>query len=439
VGPAARAKGLELVPDVGEDVPALLHGDARRISQVLTNLLSNAVKFTEHGEVVLAVGATRQYGGDGKVEVRFAVCDTGIGIETDRLGQLFNPFVQADPSTTRKYGGTGLGLTISKQLAELMGGDISAESVAGRGSTFSFLVPLGEAKSHVGTSTRRELEGLQALVVDDNSTNRTILSHRLASWRMTCHSANSGPEAMELLESAAAAGRPYDIALVDFDMPGMDGIELARAIKASPRLRAVRLIMLSSAAAAHGVAEEAGFEKAFTKPVRHSLLFEAISTMVEPPSEPIAPRASSAAAAEPSKAATSASRVLIAEDNAVNQVVATRMLEKLGFQVDIACDGRQAVELAAATPYLAIFMDCQMPTLDGYEATGEIRRGAGKGRDVPIIAMTAHTMRGDREKCLAAGMDDYIGKPLRREALEEVVERALPAPSPTGAAAPTLG
>ncbi|HYP47148.1 MAG TPA: ATP-binding protein, partial [Thermoleophilaceae bacterium] len=234
VGPAARAKGLEIVGGVDEDVPPSLFGDGRRISQVLTNLLSNAVKFTERGEVVVTVSAKRRVGGDGTLDVSFSVTDTGIGIEPARLEQLFDPFVQADPSTTRRYGGTGLGLTISKQLAELMDGNIEAESTLGEGSIFRFGVPLEESSSPVSASSRHDLDGMQVLVVDDNATNRTILSHRLAAWNMVCNSAIGGAEALELLGKAAASGTPYDIALIDFDMPDMNGLELASAIKDDP-------------------------------------------------------------------------------------------------------------------------------------------------------------------------------------------------------------
>ncbi len=417
----AHEKGLELIVDVNENVPKCVRGDAARLQQVLVNLVSNAIKFTTEGDVVVRVrceGATA-----GAATVRFEVSDNGIGIDPERIDALFDSFSQADPSTTRRYGGTGLGLAISKQLVELMGGEIGARSQEA-GSTFWFAVPLHAGRGD-GSARRptAQLAGLRLLVVDDNETNRSILERQVRAWGMQCETAAGGQEALQLLVAAADSGRPYGLCLLDFNMPEMDGIQLTRAIDAAPKLRAVRRILLSSSGGQRGEGEAAGVHGNLTKPVRQSRLFDEIATVM-----------GAAGAGRPSptpppngarrpQGSVPAPRVLLAEDNPVNQRVAVALLEKRGLEVDVAGDGREAVEMSQAREYAGIFMDCQMPGLDGYQATAEIRRRQGPRAHTPIIAMTAHSLTGDRERCLAAGMDDYLTKPLRAEALDDRVSR----------------
>jgi signal transduction histidine kinase/CheY-like chemotaxis protein len=415
----AHAKGLELACDVDDGVPHVVRGDQARLCQVLANLLSNAIKFTTDGEVVLAVSEAQRDGE--RSVVRFEVRDTGIGLDPERLDELFESFSQADASTTRHYGGTGLGLAISKQLVELMGGEIGAQPRAEAGSVFWFTVPLAMVSAaRQADLAAVQLEGMRLLVVDDNATNRTILTRQATAWGIASDAAESGLEALEMARSAADAGRPYDVAVLDLMMPGMDGIELAREISADPALRATRLIMLASGPAHRRAAREAGVGSYLTKPARLSLLYNAIANAAaervssqpeEPEPAPVAP------------AAPRAATILVVEDNAVNQAVAEGMISRRGHRVDIATNGREAVQAVFRREYAAVFMDCQMPEMDGYEATKEIRGRERDGRRVPIIAMTAHSMKGDRERCLAAGMDDYVSKPLRAEALDAALAR----------------
>jgi two-component system, sensor histidine kinase and response regulator len=421
----AHAKGLELACDVDDRVAHVVRGDQARLCQVLANLLSNAIKFTSEGEVVMTVGA---HAGDPDV-VRFEVRDTGIGLDPSRLDRLFESFSQADASTTRHYGGTGLGLAISKQLVELMGGEIGAHSRLSGGSVFWFHIPFPtvsrERQAHLAAV---QLEGMRLLVVDDNATNRTILTRQATAWGIASDSAQDGHEALAMVRSAADAGRPYEVAVLDLMMPGMDGIELARRISAEPALRSTRLIMLASGPAQRRAAQEAGVGAYLTKPARLSLLYNAIANAaaervrVQPAApEPEPARADSASGHGPA--------ILVAEDNVVNQAVAEGMLLRRGHCVQIARDGREAVQAVFDGTYAAVFMDCQMPEMDGYEATREIRRREGDGPHIPIIAMTAHSMKGDRERCLAAGMDDYVSKPLRAEVLDAVLARWVQSPS----------
>jgi signal transduction histidine kinase/CheY-like chemotaxis protein len=423
----AHAKGLELACDVDDGVPHIVRGDQARLCQVLANLLSNAIKFTSEGEVVLAIDEAER---DGECSVvRFEVRDTGIGLDPDRLDELFESFSQADASTTRHYGGTGLGLTISKQLVELMGGEIGAQPRPEGGSVFWFTIRLAlVSAARQADLAAVQLEGMRLLVVDDNATNRTILTRQATAWGIASDAAESGHEALEMVRSAAEAGRPYEVAVLDLMMPGMDGIELARAISADPAVRTTRMIMLASGPAHRRGAQEAGVGAYLTKPARLSLLYNAIANAAaervrEQPEEP---------APAPAAPAVHGAAILVVEDNPVNQAVAEGMLARRGHSVAIANNGREAVQAVFARDYAAVFMDCQMPEMDGYEATKEIRRREGDGRRVPIIAMTAHSMKGDRERCLAAGMDDYVSKPLRAEALEAVLARWVRAPDADG-------
>jgi two-component system sensor histidine kinase/response regulator len=429
----AHAKGLELLAWIDEDVPLTVRGDRGRLCQVLTNLLSNAVKFTERGEVAVCVSVERRTDSDARV--RFEVSDTGIGIAQTAIARLFDSFAQADSSTTRRYGGTGLGLAISRQLVELMGGSIGCRSEAGAGSTFDFAVQLvTPAASRGARRARHPLpNALHALVVDDNATNCAIIEAYLHGRNARCESAGSGAEALELMHAAVRAGEPFEVVILDGQMPGMDGIELAKAISQAPTLRAARLVMLTSTVDRMAAARDAGIYSYLTKPVRRMRLLEVVAEAMGTLAR--APRPDPEADAEAS-ASPSARPVLVVDDNVVNQHVIEAMLSKRGYTVDCAGNGREGLAMVAAYDYALVFLDCQMPELDGYEATAEIRkREADSGARLTIVAMTAHAMKGDRERCIAAGMDDYLSKPLRPDDLDAVLERwlgaggaALPAP-----------
>ena len=433
----AQGKGLELISLIEPGVPTALRGDAGRIRQVLVNLLGNAVKFTEEGEVVLRVTPVEDKG-DTAV-VRFEVKDTGIGMTEEQRSRLFRSFTQADASTTRRYGGTGLGLAISKQLVELMGGEIRVESEPGEGSTFWFTARLEKQPegARIARTPRADLRDLHVLVVDDNETNRKIVHDQVVSWGMSNAMAEDGQSALTMLQFAAEDGEPYDLAIVDLDMPGMDGMELAHRIKTDSTISSTRLILLTSLGL-RGEAEQArrvGFSAYLTKPVRQSQLIDAIATVMGAPVEeevqtgpehqaPIVTLHSLEEAKARSGERLWRAHVLVAEDNAVNQKVAVRMLEKLGYRVDVVADGLEALEALARMRYAAVLMDVQMPEMDGYAATKEIRhREEGQDRRTPIIAMTANAMQGDREQALEAGMDDYVSKPVTPEELEAVLER----------------
>ncbi len=434
----AHAKGLEIASLVKADVPIALRGDPGRIRQVLVNLLGNAVKFTEEGEVTLVVRLLEEK--EDAAQVRFEVSDTGIGMMEEQRGRLFESFSQADASTTRRYGGTGLGLAISKQLVELMGGQIGVQSEPGVGSTFWFVLPLEkqpEGAHQLPSTPRANLSDLRVLVVDDNETNRKILHEQVASWGMKSEGVEDGQKVLEMLRGAAEAGEPYDLAILDMQMPLMDGVELARRIKEDPSISSTKLVMASSRGRGKEAEEarEAGVEAYLTKPVRQSRLFDAISTVMgTTPEEAAAPEGEQERqlvtlhSLKEAKASSRA-RLLVAEDNAVNQKVAVKMLERLGYRADVAANGLEAVEATfSRVPYAVVLMDVQMPEMDGYEATAEIRRREREGTNgrTPIIAMTANAMQGDREKVLAAGMDDYVAKPVKSEELDAALERWIP-------------
>ena len=433
----AAEKGLELVAYADPTLPTSVRGDPGRLRQVLVNLVGNAVKFTERGEVVVRARLEGDHGDD--VTVRFEVVDTGIGIDQASGRDLFASFTQADASTTRRYGGTGLGLTLSKRLVELMGGDIGVESELGAGSTFWFSVPLakqpGASSPRTSPSAAPRLVGLRALVVDDNATNRLILGQQLSTWGMRADSAESPGEGIELARRAAADGEPYAVALVDMSMPEMGGLELAHQLSADPTLGHLPVILLSSVgtlSATEGARN--GVRRSLVKPVRQSELLAALLDVLTP-----GPQSSVSAHGDRSgaeRAEERGIRVLVVEDNAINRTVAVGTLAKLGFQADVAANGREAVEAVSRRPYSAVFMDCQMPEMDGYQATQEIRRREDGGH-VPIIAMTASAMEGDRERCIAAGMDDYIAKPVRFEELDAALTRWTgAAPSPEASSPP---
>ncbi|AOS45152.1 Signal transduction histidine-protein kinase BarA [Lacunisphaera limnophila] len=428
----AQRKNLELLTAIPPELTATLIGDPGRLRQVLVNLIGNAIKFTERGEVVVRVVREQETATD--VALRFSVVDTGIGIPADVQARLFQAFTQADTSTTRRFGGTGLGLAIAKQIVALMHGEIGVQSTPGAGATFwftaRFLKPAGAAARPAPT---RDPVDLRVLVVDDNDTNRQILHHQIVSWKMQQGSAASGAEALVTLRAAAAAGQPYDAALLDMQMPGMDGLTLAHAIKADPVLARTHLIMLTSLGHVMTKPELAaqGIDAYLVKPVKQSRLFDClVDVMGAPRAEPAAAKPVLPRPASPDYVAPAKSRILLAEDNTVNQKVALAQLRKLGHSADAVASGLEAVQAVAAVPYDLIFMDCQMPEMDGYEATQAIRQReqatAAAGRPAPrvhIIAMTANAMQGDREKCLAAGMDDYVSKPVRETDLRAALER----------------
>lgn len=454
LGERAYAKGVELASLVHMDVPRELRGDPGRLRQILMNLIGNAIKFTEQGEITVDVqkkSETKDH-----AIIRFEVKDTGIGISPETQRRLFQAFVQADGSTTRKYGGTGLGLAISKQMVELMGGEIGVESAPGEGSVFWFTVRL-EKQSKKATplpvTEAANLNGKRVLIVDDNDTNRLIFSHQTASWGMIGTEADSGAKALKLMREAAASKNAFDIAILDLMMPEMDGFDLARAIKDDSSISAIPLVLLTSYGKyGHGeMARNAGIDAYLQKPVKQSQLYNCLLTVMTQASvhaggqqsSPFITQYSLRTAALPTKSAkpgTSKIRVLIAEDNLINQEVVLNQLQSLGYSADVVSNGREALKMLEKQPYDIVLMDCQMPEMDGYEATSEIRRREeGKSNRTIIIAITANVLEGESEKCLASGMDDYLAKPLKIKKLTEMLERwvtvsdtktdALPEPS----------
>jgi two-component system, sensor histidine kinase and response regulator len=427
----AQAKNLELACLIHHDVPSALRGDPGRLRQVLTNLVGNAIKFTEQGEVVLRVNLVEDAPST-HAALRFEISDTGIGISQELQPRLFQSFVQADGSTTRRYGGTGLGLAISKRLVGLMGGSIAVESQSGKGSTFWFTARFerqpGESAAAPGAVTR--LAGRRVLVVDDNATNRQILRQQLSHWGLRVSTVEDGPRALLALEAAAASEAPFDLAVLDFKMPDMDGLCLGRAIKENARLSAVKLVLLTSfGQKGHGAeATRAGISGYLTKPVDEADLHDCLVEILG--GAPAGPSLVTRHSLRENRPPLTA-RILVAEDNEVNQKVAVRILEKLGYRVDVADNGKEAVEAVARTRYDAVLMDGQMPEMDGFEATARIRELEGSARRTPVVAMTASAMKGDREKCLAAGMDDYVAKPIGPETLQAVLSRWVPVESPT--------
>ncbi len=424
VAPRAAEKGLDLAYLVADGTPAVIVGDVTRLRQILLNLLSNAVKFTERGEVVLSVSAAPADGGVGLHGLAFSVRDTGIGIPPDRLGRLFQSFSQVDASTTRRYGGTGLGLAISQRLAGLMGGRIEVSSEVGRGSEFRFTIRAAAAEAPV--AARRDLGGVEpslhgkaVLVVDDNGTNRRILTAHLSRWGMRPRATGTPAEALEWIR----AGEPFDAGILDMHMPDMDGVSLARAIRAEAAGRTLPLILFTSLGRREARADAEPFAAYLNKPIKPSQLFDALISVVA--ARPVR-------AAEPGVARAELDadmgrrhplRILLAEDNVVNQKVALRLLGQMGYRADVAANGLEAIDALERQPYDVVLMDVQMPELDGFEASREINRRWPGERRPRIVAMTANAMQGDRERCEAAGMDDYVSKPIRVEELVAALER----------------
>jgi CheY-like chemotaxis protein/HPt (histidine-containing phosphotransfer) domain-containing protein len=427
----ARNKDIELVCWLPPEIPKRLRGDPGRLRQVLLNLLGNAVKFTEKGEVFLEVEKVGESPQD--VTLRFTINDTGIGIEPQVQRRLFQPFTQADSSTTRKYGGTGLGLAISKQIVELMHGQIGVESDPGKGSSFWFTARLAKqpAGGVSGATGEGLFAGVRVLAVDDNPTNRKVLHHYLRAWHLDNEDAAGGADALGRLREAAAT-RPFQLVITDLRMPEMDGLMLARAIKADPQIPPVKVILATSLGRRLSDEEmrECGIAECLFKPLKQALLFHCLTTLVADKralSVPEVDRSPKTPGPSPPRKHL---RVLIAEDNAVNQKVALQQLRKLGYTADVVASGLEAVESLERIPYDVVLMDCQMPEMDGYEATRWIRQRELENRlpRLKIVAMTANAMQGDREKCLAAGMDDFVTKPVRMEELEAMLERIQPSP-----------
>jgi two-component system sensor histidine kinase/response regulator len=436
---SAEARGLELACSIPPETPALLRGDAGRLRQILTNLVGNAIKFTATGEVVVDV--TTESEDRAQARLRFEVKDTGPGISKEAQGRLFQAFSQADTSTTRRFGGTGLGLAICRQLVEIMQGSIGVTSEIGRGSTFWFTIPLQKqaADAHGPVRYDQILLNARALVVDDNATNRQIACHQLRAWNILEDSAPGGAEALTLLRAAAALGRPYDLALLDMQMPEMDGMMLARAIKADPALGATRLIIMTSLG--HRPDEEelraADIDAYLIKPVKQCRLFDGlVDAMAKARKASTRTRRIFLPATSTSKTQGAARdlRILLADDNSINQKVALGQLRRLGYTADVVANGVEAIEALSRRVYDVVLMDCQMPEMDGYEATRVIRQNeaaavgnGGSAHRTHVIALTAHAMEGDREKCLRAGMDDYISKPMSAQALQAALDRGVPA------------
>ena len=414
----AHAKGIELITRGCPGLSTPLRGDPSRLRQVLLNLTANAIKFTDCGEVVLSaqVAATS----DDSVDIEFEVSDTGIGISPAHRQHIFQPFTQVDASTTRRFGGTGLGLAISRQLVETMGGDLTVDSRLGAGSVFSFTVnlPRGRIRVPAPPGSRAQLpEGMPVLVVDDNATNRLILHEQLIAWHLRPELADSGTAALRLLHQAAAAGTPFPVALLDVNMPDMDGLDLTRRIKETPELSGTNVVVLTSTDVSTAELDGAPVSAQLNKPIRSAQLYECLSQVL--PSTARIPHSDApdlTGVQQPDRG-----RVLVVEDNAINQLVARGLLDQLGFVVDIAGNGYEALAALDKAAYAAVLMDCQMPEMDGYTATEEIRRREGSGRHTPIIAMTAGALAEDEERCLAAGMDAYLPKPIDGKRLETIL------------------
>jgi signal transduction histidine kinase/CheY-like chemotaxis protein/HPt (histidine-containing phosphotransfer) domain-containing protein len=438
---SAQSKGVELASFVDPKIPTPLRGDPGRVRQVLLNLVGNALKFTERGEVVAR--ATLESRSGDAVTVRFSVRDTGIGIPAKAQAKIFDSFTQADGSTTRRFGGTGLGLSISRRLVELMGGAIRVESEPDKGSDFIFTVRLREAaKSALKPLVPRpDLKGIKVLVVDDNETNREILETQLHSWGMSCRAAGGGDEALSVLRAAVSEQAPFDLAILDYHMPEIDGLELAGMIKGDPSLSGsgIRLLMLSSV----GIrgdgrqARETGIAGYLTKPVRQGVLHDTVATVMGI-RDPAADGTLVTSHTVDGRQKKIDGRILLVEDNPVNQEVALGMLSIFGCQADVAGNGQLAIEAIAAREYDLVLMDCQMPVMDGYAATRALRareKKAGSGH-LTVVALTANALQGDSDACLAAGMDDYLSKPFTIQKLGDMLRKWLAA---EGRSAPSVG
>jgi CheY-like chemotaxis protein/HPt (histidine-containing phosphotransfer) domain-containing protein len=428
LAPRIFDKRVELICLVDPDIPWELVGDPGRLRQIILNLAGNAIKFTEQGEVTIR--ADLESIAAEQVTIRFSVQDTGIGIPENRLEAVFAPFTQVDGSTTRKFGGTGLGLAISKQLVELMGGEIGVTSQEGRGSCFWFTAGFSPVSGQPEVEPRfAAIEGLHVLVVDDNDTNRQLLITLLSGWGCRYDTAGNGSTALGLLQEYHAAEDPFQVVLIDSIMPEMDGMALAQMIRQNPAFAEIKLVLLSGLGVRGEAAElhQAGFAAWLTKPIRQQQLHDCLSLLAgrtsafKPQEEELVTRHTAREAQRHSV------RILLAEDNPVNQAVALAMLQKLGYHADVVANGQEAIEALSRINYDLVLMDCQMPELDGFEATALIRSEASAvlNHDVPVIAMTANALAGDRERCIKAGMNEYLSKPVKQKELEQALDRWL--------------
>ena len=433
----AHRKGLELACWIDPELPRFLRGDPGRLRQILANLLSNAVKFTERGEVVVRV--TKSSETEQELLANFAVLDSGIGIEPEAVARIFHAFTQADGSTTRKYGGTGLGLSISKQLVEMMGGEIGVESTPGQGSTFWIRLPLVKPPQHAVPPREfipNPLAGRRVLVAEDNATQRRILNDLLVCWKMSVAEAATGTAALESMRREAAGGKPFDLAIVDAELNDLDGLSLAQTMRADTALAVTRLVFLRTIGfrLETSTLQAAGISACLVKPVRQSRLFDCLvavmSALGADTAQSIQDGLERSRVLAPWTGVAKNVRILVAEDNPVNQRLVLRQLSKLGFKADAVADGVEVLDALQKVPYDVILMDCQMPEMDGYKVTEMIRQSerisAIHFKSSPyIIALTAHALAGDRDRCLAAGMNDYLSKPVQFADLESVLHRAL--------------
>jgi PAS domain S-box-containing protein len=425
LAPLAQNKGLELVTFAEAAVPSMVRADPGRLRQVLMNLVGNAIKFTHSGEVVVTLGATRG-SDDDDLLIRFEVSDTGDGIEADKLERIFDPFVQADASTSRKYGGTGLGLAISARLVALMGGTSGATSQTKKGSTFWFTIRAEAAVGQQRAASRSPLAGVHALLVEGNAAQKKALARSLTDWGMRVTVVDSAAAALAALRLATTGGSPFRVALVDDALPDKDGMALATAVAADYTL-ATPVVLMTHVGREHveAAARASGVFRSLAKPVRRAALRSSLTAAVDTHAAPPTIQAPRPAAIPSARQPAALGRLLLAEDNLVNQQVAVAMLGTAGYKVDTVLNGADAVEAAAGQPYDAILMDCQMPELNGYDATAAIRAREGGGSHTPIIAMTAGARNQDRERCLAAGMDAYVSKPVNKETLLAIVASAI--------------
>jgi two-component system sensor histidine kinase/response regulator len=419
---SAQAKGIELVASVDPSVPPLIRGDSGRLRQVLMNLVGNAIKFTQSGNVTVRASVDGSVKGDGFL--RFAVTDTGVGIAPDKIGAIFQPFVQADTSTSRRFGGTGLGLAISGQLITLMGGDFGVSSKPSEGSAFWFTIRIRPAETSAPSETPdhcRELTGLTALVVDDSAPQRDVLSDYLTGWGMTVTTSETGESGLAVMQSAALLGAPFSLALIDRTMPGMGGLELRERLTSGPTVD-TPLVLMIGIGDEHDLTDrdKAGFRGLLGKPVHQASLLDCVHSALEL-GETQSAAAETRQAAPDVMTETTGGRLLLAEDNLINRKVALAMLSSAGYHVDTVFDGFAAVVAVSTKSYDAILMDCQMPGMNGYEATAAIRDFEGDNRHTPVIALTAGARTQDKERCLSGGMDGYLAKPISKDALLSVV------------------
>jgi PAS domain S-box-containing protein len=426
MGGRAQHKGLEFISFVAPDMPAMVKGDPGRIRQILLNLTGNALKFTKEGEVSISVSPENET--DTHVQLRFSVRDTGIGIPADKVNSIFEAFTQADSSTTRKFGGTGLGLSISKRLVSLMNGRIGVLSKEGTGSEFWFTLTLEKNAEQIPAANTRSIENTRILAVDDNSTNRRLISLLLESWKCRYRVVSSGATALEVMKDATAFNDPFKIAILDMQMPEMDGEELGKRILSDSDIYSPKLIVMSSMGTRGDAARlhELGFSAYLTKPVKQSQLYNCLTTVYGHKSKQGKPPLVTRHSLKESR--KRAVKILVAEDNPVNQLVAKKIMEKLGYRSDLAANGAEAIDALSKTNYDIVFMDCQMPVMDGYEATREIRSRDSEvlNHSVIVVAMTANALKGDREICIKAGMDDYITKPVTPAAISQILENWSP-------------